>query len=72
MNAIDNLGKVLLIIQICQLEYESLDSMNSVVYRHIRGRFTYLREANLSHVIKKDVDVVRMTKIQFRCLNEPS
>ena len=36
VNAIDNLGKVLLIVQICQLEYESLYSMTSVRYHDIK------------------------------------
>jgi hypothetical protein len=68
VNAIYDLGKVLLVIKICQLENKTLLCHEISHIQRVRLDRANLRETNVPDEVKEHIDVVRMAKIQFWCL----
>ena len=70
MDTVDDLGEVLLLIQISEFKDETLrERLNST---EILCRYTYLGKANYSDKVEKDINVVRMSKVKFGSLSHMS
>ena len=66
MDTVYHLGKILLLIQVCELKNETLHKWLDNVQRIIS--ITHLRQSDMPNKVKEIVDIIRMTKIQLGCL----
>lgn len=75
MYAINHFGNVFLIVEICKLEEEDLESLTEYRCRfELRNMNVYkhLRQPNSSHRLEQVIDIVGMSELQFRAILQAS